>query len=340
MIELNARRLGVDPTLEKDYEALHDGAAIVSLSSRGRLRFHGPGAKDALNGLLTCDVALLAPGQGCYGAALTSKGKVIADVTVFAMENSFLVECPAPAWDAWRQLVTKFVNPRISKRTDETEATSEIGVFGSTASALLASVGYGDKEALAALSPYSHLEIVDKRANVARIPDLGVEGFRLIVARDDEPGVTQSLESAGGRVVGAEAVAVARIEAGYPAWGVDMDDNTLPQEANLEALNAISYTKGCYTGQEVVARLHFRGHVNKRLVGLRIDGAAMPASGTTVTADDGRECGDVRSVAMSPRYGVIGLAMIRREIGVGDGVSLLIDDTPTRALVAALPFER
>jgi folate-binding protein YgfZ len=340
MIELNARRLGVDPTLEKDYETLHDGAGIVSLSSRGRMRFHGPGAKDALNGLLTCDVALLTPGQGCYGAALTSKGKVVADVTVFAMENSILVECPAPAWAAWKQLVTKFVNPRISKRTDETEATTEIGIFGNAASTILASVGYGDKDALAALSIYSQLEIADKRANGARIPDLGVDGFRLIVARDEERAATHALESAGGRIVGSDAVAAARIEAGYPEWGADMDDNTLPQEANLEALNAISYTKGCYTGQEVVARLHFRGHVNKRLVGLRIDGATMPARGTIVTADDGRECGDVRSVAMSPRYGVIALAMIRREIAAGDGVSLLIDDTPTRALVTALPFER
>jgi folate-binding protein YgfZ len=339
MIELNARRLGVDPSLEKDYEALHDGAAIVPLSARGRMRFHGA-AKDALNGLLTCDVAALSPGQGCYGAALTSKGKVIADVTVFAMENSCLVECPAPAWDAWKQLVMKFVNPRISKRTDETDATFEVGVFGDGAAPLLAGLGYGDPETLASLPAYSHVEIEGKRANVARLPNLGVDGFRVIVARDEEERITKALASAGGRPVGPAAVAAARIEAGFPEWGVDMDENTLPQEANLEALNAISYTKGCYTGQEIVARLHFRGHVNKRLVGLRIDGTAIPSAATTVMADDGRECGDVRSAALSPRYGVIALAMIRREVANGDGVSILIDDAPTRAVVTTLPFER
>src|SRR5437762_3011933 len=114
MIELTGRRLGVDDELMRDYGAFHDSAAAIDLSDRGRLRFTGAGARNALNGILTCDVAPLATGEGAYGAALTSKGKVVADVTVFANDDSFLVECSAPAWPGWQQLVTKYVNPRLA----------------------------------------------------------------------------------------------------------------------------------------------------------------------------------------------------------------------------------
>ena len=100
MIELTSRRLGVDASVAADYEAFHDGAALVDLSDRGRMRFHGAGAKDALNGLLTCDVAPLANGHGAYGVALSNKGKVIADVTAYAMDESFLVEVPPVVWPA------------------------------------------------------------------------------------------------------------------------------------------------------------------------------------------------------------------------------------------------
>jgi folate-binding protein YgfZ len=138
--------------------------------------------------------------------------------------------------------------------------------------------------------------------------------------------------------VGPAAIEAARIEAGRPLWGIDMDDSTLPQEANLEALNAISYTKGCYTGQETVARLHFRGHVNKRIVGLRIDGSAVPVRGAALVGPEEKEVGEVRSAVMSPRFGPIALAMIRREINIGDSVALAIDGADTRATVSALPF--
>jgi folate-binding protein YgfZ len=340
MIELTSRRLGVDASVAADYEAFHDGAAIVDLSDRGRMRFHGNGAKDALNGLLTCDVAPLSNGHGAYGAALTSKGKVIADVSVFAMDESFLVEVPAAVWQAWKDLVAKFVNPRMSKRTDETELTCEIGLFGPRAASIIASMTGSDIPSIEQLPMYGHLTLaVDGIiVNVARLPDFGVEGFRLLAVRDAFEPLRDGALTLGGRVVGPAAIEAARIEAGRPLWGVDMDDSTLPQEANLDALNAISYTKGCYTGQETVARLHFRGHVNKRVVGLRVDGSAVPARGTTVLGPEAKEVGEIRSAVMSPRFGPIALAMIRREINVGDSVAIAIDGADTRATISALPF--
>jgi folate-binding protein YgfZ len=111
---------------------------------------------------------------------------------------------------------------------------------------------------------------------------------------------------------------VARIEAGRPEWGIDIDDTTIPQEANFDELHAISYTKGCYTGQEVVARVHFRGHVNRHLRGIAYppDGGPLPV-GARLIDETGRDIGDVRSAAISPRLGGIALGMVRREIPLG-----------------------
>src|SRR5690348_124727 len=182
MIELTSRRLGVDANVAADYESIHDGAAIVDLSDRGRMRFHGNGAKDALNGLLTCDVAPLSNGHGAYGAALTNKGKVIADVSVFAMDESFLVEVPSAVWPAWKDLVMKFVNPRLSKRTDETDLTCEIGIFGPRAANVIASMTGSDIATIEQLAMYAHvtLAVDGVIVNVARLPDFGVDGFRLL----------------------------------------------------------------------------------------------------------------------------------------------------------------
>ncbi|MEO5567893.1 MAG: glycine cleavage T C-terminal barrel domain-containing protein, partial [Gemmatimonadaceae bacterium] len=324
MIELNGRRLGIDAGVVADYEAFHDGAALVDYSDRGRMRFHGAAAKDALNGILTCDVAPLSSGQGAYGVALTNKGKIVCDVTVFAMDESFLVEVPAAVWPAWKDLVGKYINPRISRRTDETSLTSAIGLFGPGASRILGLLTDSRAASLDELTPYSHVthSIAGITVNVARIPDLGVDGFRIMAVRDAYPTLRDAAVAGGARVVGSGATDAARIEAGRPIWGVDMDETTLPQEANLESLGAISYTKGCYTGQEVVARLHFRGHVNKRLVGLRIEGTTIPAAGARVVNTDGKESGEVRSSIISPRFGPIAMAMIRREVNAGDAVTV------------------
>jgi folate-binding protein YgfZ len=340
MIELNGRRLGLDGDLAADYEAFHDGAAALDLSDRGRMRFTGKGAKDALNGILTCDVAPLAPGQGAYGVALTSKGKVVADVAVFAMADAYLVECPATAWPAWQQLVAKYINPRIAPRADETDSTGSLGIFGPDAARVAAEASGADRDALAALPQYSHLSTgrEAEAIDVARIPDMGVDGYRLLAPRGRLAALRERVVAERARLVGPAAAECARIEAGRPVWGVDMDDATIPQEANLEALGAISFTKGCYTGQEVVARLHFRGHVNRRLMGLRVEGSVAPQRGTQLTTIEGKECGDVRSSAVSPRFGPIALGMVRREVAAGDQVRLQVEGTETRAEVTGLPF--
>jgi len=342
MIELNGLRIGVDDALSRDDEALHTAAAVIDLSDRGRMRFSGAGARNALNGILTCDIAPLLTGQGTYGAALTSKGKIVADVTVFADEDSFLVECSVGASPGWQQLVAKYVNPRLARRLDETEVTGVLGVFGPSASRIAGIVSGVDKESLESLPMYSHRSGTSPGAvlDVARIPDMGVAGYRLTVARSALETVRVAVISEGARLVGPMAVECARIEAGRPLWGADMDDSTLPQEVNLEGLGGLSYTKGCYTGQEVVARLHFRGHVNRRLMGLIVEGTTVPEVGAELTGLDGAACGDVRSSVISPRFGPIALAMVRREVAAGARISTGIAGSAVDAEVVALPFRR
>src|SRR5205823_10456899 len=137
---------------------------------------------------------------------------------------------------------------------------------------------------------------------------------------------------------GLETWEIARVEAGRPEWGVDIDESTLPQEANFEELHAISYTKGCYTGQETVARVHFRGHVNKHLRGLRAASAEPPAPRASLFDATGKNVGDVRSTAASPRLGGIAMGMVRREIEVGAALIARWEGGETRVDVAHLPF--
>ena len=334
-------------SVSAEYEALHTRAAVFDRSHRGRLRVKGPRAAEMVTGLVTNDVAALAPGQGCYAAALTAKGKIVADVRVFVEEDGILADAPPRAAAAWAAMVKKFVNPRTAPHVDESATLRDVGVFGATARHVVAELTGVPAPALTAMAPYAHMsvEVDGVPARIAKVPDLEVEGFELIVPADAFTTLWTRAVAAGATPAGLEAWDIARVEAGRPEWGVDMDDNTIPQEANFDALHAISYTKGCYVGQETVARVHFRGHVNKHLRGVRSAGLEPIPSGATLHDEAGTQVGDVRSAVRSPRLGAIALAMIRREVEPGATLiarpaSAAEDAAPAdrRVDVAALPF--
>ncbi len=150
--------------------------------------------------------------------------------------------------------------------------------------------------------------------------------------------IWQRLASAGATPGGLLAWEIARIENGRPEWGIDIDETTIPQEANLDELHAISYTKGCYTGQEVVARIHFRGHVNRHLRGLALGHAEPPQERSVVLTQDGKHIGDVRSSALSPRLGAIAMIMVRREVELESSVLVEWQNGTTPGTVVTLPF--
>jgi folate-binding protein YgfZ len=173
---------------------------------------------------------------------------------------------------------------------------------------------------------------------VARVPDFGVDGFDIIGARAVIDELRVRLAAAGAIAETGDALTIARIEAGRPEWGADMDDSLLAQEVDMDRLDAISFTKGCYTGQETVARVHYRGHVNRNLRGLRFAEPAVPPTGTEVQDADGKSVGIVKTGALSPRRGAIALALIRREIEPGTVVRASWAGHTGDATVEPLPF--
>ena len=330
-----------------EYEALRRRAIVVNRSHRARMRFTGAKSGEVLTGLLTNDVTALTPGQGQYAAALTPKGKVVADLRTLRLEDGFLTDASPRSREGWTTIVRKYVNPRLAKYVDESATLLSLGVFGVQARYVVEQMTGIGHSALALLPAYSHVSV--ERGGpmiVARVPDLELEGYELFVPAERFQDVWDSALTARATPAGLAAWEIARVEAGRPEYGIDMDDATIAQEANLEELGAISYTKGCYTGQEVVARVHFRGHVNRALRGLRASGTATPPTGAALFDVTGKSVGDVRSSVTSPRLGGIALAMVRRDVPAGAQLTARWSEDAARDTapgelqmdVVALPF--
>jgi folate-binding protein YgfZ len=283
------------------------------------MRFGGAKAAEMLTGLVTNDVLALTPGHGQYAAALTPKGKIAADLRIFADGDGLLTDTSARAAQNWRDIVKKYINPRVAPYRDVSAETRDVAVYGPRARMIVAKVLGVDDHALVALHPYAHISapIPGGVALVIKSDEIEAEGYDIIVPLSFEKALRDKLLAEGAIAGSQHTWNIARIEAGRPEWGLDMNDMTIPQEANFDALNAISYTKGCYTGQETVARVHFRGHVNKFLRRVHFVSATVPPVSAELIDDTGAVVGDVRSVAMSPRLGGVAIAMVRREVAPG-----------------------
>jgi folate-binding protein YgfZ len=326
------------PDLE--YAALRKSAIVVDRSHRGRLRIFGEKAGEALTGLVTNDVLSMQAGEGQYGAALTAKGRIIADLRIFAFPGAYLVDTSDRAWPGLIGMVRKYVNPRTAGYRDDSHAIRDIGVFGPDARRIVSGLTSLGESSLEALAAYGHVSatVGGAAATVMRSPDIGVEGYELLVPFEIFEQVWNAATSAGAVPAGLAAWEIARVEAGRPEWGIDIDDSTIPQEANFDDLEAISYTKGCYIGQEVVARVHFRGHVNRHLRGLRTSSADAPPMGAQLADDEGNHVGEVRSSVASPRLGGIAIGMVRREVAPGATLNAKWEGGERRVDVTTLPF--
>ena len=301
----------------REEAALHESAIVVERTDRRQWRVAGPKAMDVLNGLVTNDVAGVTPGSGCYAAALTPKGKVIADLRIFARDDDYLVDTSAAAAPGWAEVLRKYVNPRLAKYEEITDATADVAVAGPSAAEVIGTAFGWNAGMLSGLMPHAHTALPRGGAVwlVARTPEIGAFACDLLVAAEESARVVALLTEAGAMPSSLATWEVRRIAAGWPAWGRDMDESTLAQEASLDALSAISYDKGCYTGQETVARVHFRGHVNRYLRRARYSsGVEIPGGAEVFDHATGKSVGDVRSSAISAQDGGVAIAMIRREV--------------------------
>lgn len=299
---------------------------LFDRSARLRMQFSEAKAAESLTGLVTNDVLALRGGDGLYACALTAKGRIIADVRILAFAGddggvqSFLVDANSAAGVGFAAMIRKYVNPRLAKYLDVTASTACLTLTGAGAVALLKTIG-ADAARLASVAsgaPFTHhtVTIGTAAVHLVRVPDLGnSETFDLHSSSSDAAAVRVALIAAGAVEADDTEWHRRRVMAARPEWGVDMDETTLAQEANMDGLEAISYKKGCYTGQETVARVHFRGHVNRTLRRITLPDGQVPAVGTSLAASDGAAVGDARSTAKNDAGTLAGLAMLRRAIG-------------------------
>ena len=301
-----------------DYRHIREGAAVGAIAPRHQLAVAGPDRATYLQGLLTNDIPALSPGTGCYSAWLTPQGRMLTDMHVLESGSMILLDVPAETTAATRERLEQFIFSEDVQVASLAESLAGVWVHGPKAAAVLEGVlGASERTrpmGLAAWPDYHHsqLEFQQQPVSVARIDQLGVPGFCVYVEQAREQDLVAALTDAGARVVSAEAIAAARVEAGYPVFGVDMTDDTIPLEAGIED-RAISLTKGCYVGQEVIIRVLHRGHgrVVRKLVSLRIEGP-VPQRGARLFAAD-RDVGFVTSVAESPRLGTIAMGYVHRD---------------------------
>lgn len=299
-----------------EYETLRGSAGIIDRSERGVVRLDGADRRSFLQGLLTNDIQALGPGGACYAALLTPQGRMIADMHVLETGEYVLLD------------VTRAQAAALAARLDESLFTEDVSVREASADYGRVAVAGPDaqrvlEQALAADPRVSTRHFAD--------PAYDVPFFEVFADANAFDVLLNALREAGALDVGREAAEALRIESGIPLFGADMDEDTIPLEAGIQE-RAISFTKGCYVGQEVIVRILHRGHgrVAKRLVQLEIDVAAeteLPAAGTGI-GKDGKEVGRLTSVAWSPRVGKgVALGYVHRD--VQDAEESLLTTGPT-----------
>jgi folate-binding protein YgfZ len=303
--------------------ALRGGCGLVDRSERGKLALTGSQAKEFLQGQVTNDVEALAPGQGCYAAFLDHKGKMQGDLRVLDLGDELLLDCERSALQDLFNMIRRYklgLDVELHKRTVECGLLSLIGPDARRVAGA---------QGLPAAEHACDRAVLGGAGVVLAVTDLGVD---VICAAENVERVRGALEAAGAVPVSEAAADVLRIESGRPRYGVDLDATVIPQEAGLNQ-RAVSFTKGCYVGQETVARLYYRGKPNRHLRGLRLSEPA--ASGSDLRLGE-RVVGRLGSVAVSPRHGPIALAIVRREAALGD--KLAVEGSEATAEVVELPF--
>lgn len=311
-----------------EHRVLTTACGLLDRSERGKLALTGAEAKTFLAGQVTNDVEALEPGTGCYAAFLTHKGKMEGDLRILDLvepAGELFLDTERVALQALFDRIRRYkigFDAELHKRTLERGLLSLLGPRARD-------VAGADAAGLPAEEHANRPTRIGGRAATLVATDGGVD---VICDSADTDAVTAALVEAGAHPVSEEAAEVVRVERGRPRYGVDLDESVIPQEAGLNE-RAVSFSKGCYVGQETVARLHYKGKPNRHLRGLRLT-APVPSGAPLALGD--RQVGRVGSVALSPVHGPIALAIVRREANPGD--TLAVGHGDATAEVVELPF--
>jgi len=320
------------------YEAARRTAAAFDRTSVGWIVVSGKDRASYLHGLLTNDITSLKSGDGRYAAYLTPQGRMIADLWVFELGDVMLLELSRDVTDPVLKKLDQFVFTEDVQLGDVSETFGAVAIVGPASAAAVARLTGTNAAEIETLPVPGALRTAfrGEPAIVLRTPAMGVPGFELLAGREQIDALRTALGDAGVAAIDASTAEILRIEAGVPRFHKDMDEETIPLEAGIES-QAISLTKGCYVGQEVIIRVLHRGHgrVARKLVGLSIDGPTTPDAGVAVQGG-GREIGHVTSSTWSPALNrPIALAYVHRDF-VEPGTTVTVDGR--EAHVTALPL--
>ncbi len=355
-----------------EYAAVREsGCGLVDLSNRGRILVSGTEAVQFLNGLITNDMKTLAVNSWMPAAFPNVQGRLIASVRVVRLKDegtgqttpaglprrgprsnvcpTFLIDTEAATHNRVIKTIERFTLAGDFRVTDVTNETAMLSVQGRKAfDVVRTSLG----DTAAGIAPNQATQIgwpqdnengnaagdVASRLTVIRASHTGEDGFDLVVKADQASALWEVLQNAGARSVGYKALEILRIEAGVPRYGVDMDETNIVTEAALDG--AVSYAKGCYVGQEIIARIKYRGHVAKKLSGVMFEQAMKVEVGASITSEDGKEVGRITSVTYSPHLGrTIALAYLKYDYLAPDtSVKIISGAAELPAQVTELPF--
>ncbi len=319
--------------IEQEYQAAQAGSVMIDAAAWGRLRFTGASRLDFLHRMSTNDVAKLQPGQGAATVFLTPIARMIDRTILYARENETLMITSRGNQTRVFQWLRKYIffNDDVQIK-DVSDETAMISLYGAEANKALQRISGEDVSTLA-LHHWREAVVVGTSVLIARADPIGGGGFHLIFERVAHPIIWPALIEAGVTPIGEAAYQVLRVEAGRPEFGRELGDEYIPLEAGLWA--EVSFTKGCYTGQEIIARMESRHKLAKQLMGLRFESEIVLP---TTLFLDGHDIGTLTSVVQSPRLGWIGLGYLKTQGTDGAMVESRSSERTVSARVVALPF--
>lgn len=326
---------------EAEYRSVREGGAgLIDLSARGRVRVSGAEAVQFLNGLVTNDVKTLEENSWMTAAFPNAQGRLLAAARVLHRPDGFLFETEAATAERVFKALERFTLAGDFRVADMAQEMSALSLQGARAAEIIGAT-LGREAATVERGRIATLVWREQSLSVIRATHTGENGFDLFINTEHALSLFEELMASGARAVGQEALERLRIEAGLPRFGVDMDENNVVLETGLD--DAVSYTKGCYIGQEIIARIHWRGHVAKRLAGLSFEDNREAPRGAKVRTVDGKEIGRLTSVAISPHLDkAIALAYVKYDyLAPGTEVRVIFEEGDERAaFVTELPFVR
>jgi folate-binding protein YgfZ len=326
-----------------EYQVVREGAGLIDVSQRGKIELVGPDAASFLHNLSTNDIRGLPSGTGCEIFLTSAKGKVLAfgwvyHLPIASQPLTFWLDVDSAATENAIQHLNKYLISEQVELSDRTTEFAQFYLIGPKARQVLVKATRQDLAEWRELQ-CGLIQLSDSLSIQIRFHHrLGVDCFEIICPRAQSDRIAQMLTSAGAEMASMETLEILRVEAGVPIYGIDIDEDVLAPEVG-RTIQAISYSKGCYLGQETIVRIRDLGHVNRTLLGLKVHGNSVLPRGSKVFRED-KEVGEVTSSVVSPRLGtVIGLAYLHRSCQtIGARVEVAVEAGRVAAEVALLPF--